>query len=79
MKREELERICDINIYVMKYNQIISAIPRKWKRLLQTPFLTNVGSSDEIPYKSFSNTQTAKSNQFNKCFVKKITPVSQTK
>ena len=32
MKREELERIYNINISIMKYNQIISAIPRKWKR-----------------------------------------------
>ena len=60
MKREELERIYNINIAIMKYNQMISAIPRKWKRLLQTPLLTNVGSSDRIPYKCFSNIQSKK-------------------
>ena len=57
MNREELERMYNINITIMKYNQIISASPRKWKRLLQTPLLTNVGSGDRIPYKCFSNIQ----------------------
>ena len=65
----------------MKYNQIILAIPRKWKRLLQTSLLTNVGSSDRIPYKCFSNIQTVKNSQIYKYFVtqKIITPVSQNK
>ena len=61
MKREGRERLYNINIYVMKYNQIIyAAILRKWKTLLQTPLLTYVGSSDQIPYKYLSNIQTVK-------------------
>ena len=81
MKREELERMYNINISIMKYNQIISAIPREWKRLLQTPLLTNVGSGNQIPYKCFSNIQTLKNSQIYKYFVtqKIITPVSQNK
>ena len=81
MKIEEVERIYNINIAIMKHNQIISAIPRKWKRLLQTPLLTNVGSSDQIPYKCFSNIQKVKNSQIYKYFVtqKIITPVSQNK
>ena len=65
----------------MKYNQIISAIPKKWKTFLQTPLLTNVVSRDRPPYKCFSNIQTLKNNQFSKYFVtqKKITPVNQNK
>ena len=76
MKRKELERIYNINISVMKYNQIISAITRKWKRLLQTPL-----QSDRIPYKCSSNIQTVKNNQIYKYFVtqKTKTPVSQNK
>ena len=62
MEREALERIYNINISVMKYNQIITAIPRKWKTLLQTPKLTNIGLSDRIPYKCSCNIQTVKNN-----------------
>ena len=75
MKREELERIYNINISVMKYNQIISAIPRKWKTLLQTPSLTNVVSSDRTPYKCFSNIQLKITKSINSLLPKRLLSV----